>query len=110
MEASVHHSVSHLHFFTCKHSLQCVIGLVGLWLLLHYQYWVLTGTFLDYPVVALCHGDPSTLNLHGQHLHMLQQFTVGVDIEVGQLKGLGRSLGGSQVGQPARSPGFTPPG
>jgi hypothetical protein len=31
--------------------------------LLLYQYWILTGTLLGYPVVALCHGDPVVLDL-----------------------------------------------
>ena len=43
----------------------------GLWLLLHYQYWILTGTPLGYPVVALCHGDPAALDLQGQSLYAL---------------------------------------
>jgi hypothetical protein len=37
-------------------------GLVlGLWLLLYYQSWILT--LLKYPVVVLCHGDPAALEL-----------------------------------------------
>ena len=36
----------------------------SLWLLLlHYQYWILMGTPLRYPVVALYHGDPAALVL-----------------------------------------------
>ena len=31
----------------------------GLWLLLHYQYWILTRTHRT--IVALCHGDPAGL-------------------------------------------------
>lgn len=48
-----------------KHlSLQMSIA-VSHWsgMLLHYQYWVFTGTSLRYPVVALCCGDPVTLDL-----------------------------------------------
>ena len=65
VEAVVCHSESHSilfcpHFFACKCSLQWVISLVqGLWLLLHYQYQILTRT----PLFALCHGDPAALNL-----------------------------------------------
>ena len=65
MEAVVWHSVSHsilfcLNSFTYKCSFQWVIGLAwGLWLLLHCQYWIFTGTPLGYPVVGLswrsCH-------------------------------------------------------
>jgi hypothetical protein len=63
------HSVSHSialcpHIFACKCSLPWVIGLVlGRWLLLHHQYWILTGTPLRYPVVALCLKDPVVLDL-----------------------------------------------
>ena len=32
-----------------SHCLVC-----GFWLLPHYQYWILMGTFLRYSVVALC--------------------------------------------------------
>ena len=43
-----------------SHCNESGIGLVqGLWLLLHNQYWVLTGTPLRFPAVALCHGDPA---------------------------------------------------
>ena len=55
----------------------------------HYQYWILTGTSLRYPVVALCHGDPAALDLQERPLHMLQQFIDGTDVGVGQLKALG---------------------
>jgi len=41
----------------------------GLWPLLHYQYWILSGTPLGYPVVALCCGDPAALHLQGWALH-----------------------------------------
>ena len=67
----------------------------GLWILLCYQYSVLTGTPLRYPVVALCHGDPAALDELDQSCHVLQQFIDEVDAEVGQLKALDLSLGGS---------------
>jgi hypothetical protein len=92
MEAAGCSSVFHTiplcpHFFTCKCSLQGVIGLVcGLWLLLHHQYWFLTRTPLRYSVVALCHGDLAALDLQGQTLHALQKFTDRIDVRVGQLK------------------------
>ena len=78
--------------FSCKCSLQWVISLVQyLWLLLHYQYRILTGTPLGYPVVGLCHEDPTTLVLKIWTLHELQlqlqlQLICGVDVGVGQLK------------------------
>ena len=69
VEALVCHNMSHKytfspHFCACKCSLQWLIGLVGgLWLLLLYQYWNLTGTPFRYSVVTLCHGDPVVLDL-----------------------------------------------
>ena len=62
ISCSVSHSIPFCpHFFACKCSLQWVIGLVwGLWLLLHYQYWILIRTPLG---VALYHGDPAPLVL-----------------------------------------------
>lgn len=43
----------HTPFLANVRSLQWIIGLVqGLWLLLRYQYWNLTGTPLRYPVAA----------------------------------------------------------
>jgi hypothetical protein len=107
MEATEWHSVSHStpfhpNSFTCKCSLQWVTGLVqGLWLLLHYQYWIFTGTPLGYPAVALCHGDPAAFVLQDQPLHVLEQFIHGVDVGVGQPKPLDLGLGGSWVGQPS---------
>jgi len=41
-----------------------------------------------YPVVALCHGDLTALDLQDQPLHGLQQFTGGADVGVGQHHGL----------------------
>ena len=110
MEAVVCHSVSHSislcpHIFTCKCSLQWVIGLVwGLWLLLHYQSWILTKSPLGYPAVALCHEDPAALDLQDWSLHTLQQFIDRVDVGVGQLKALNLGLGGSWVVQLTSSP------
>lgn len=58
VEAVVCYSVSHsvffcLNIFTCKCSLKGAIGLVqGLWILLHYHYWILTKTPFGYPVVC----------------------------------------------------------
>ena len=59
------------------------------------QYWIVTGTPLRYPVVALCHGDPVALDLQGWLLRMLQQFIDGVDVGVGQQEVLDLGLGGS---------------
>jgi hypothetical protein len=57
------------HVFTCKCTWQYVIGLVwGLSLLLHHQSWIFTRT----PVVALCHGDPASLDLKDQPVYLLQ--------------------------------------
>lgn len=89
MEAVVRHSQSYnilfsAYIFTCKCSLLCVIFLVwGLWHLPHYGYWALNGTPLRYPIVAFCYVDP--IALHGQYqpLHVFQQFTDGMDVEVG---------------------------
>jgi hypothetical protein len=66
----------------------------GLWILLCYQYSVLTGTLLRYSVVALCHGDPAALDLQSWLLNMLQQFIDGVDVSVRQLKASDLGLGG----------------
>jgi hypothetical protein len=65
VDAVVCHSVSHFcpHFFACRCSLQTIIGLVpGLWLLLLYQYWILTGTPLGCLGFALYHEDPIVLD------------------------------------------------
>lgn len=47
------------------------------------------GLPLGHPVVTLCHGDPVALDLQGWSLHILQQITDGVDIEVGYDPGSG---------------------
>jgi hypothetical protein len=93
VESIVCHSVSHsrpashtslLANVPCNESLVCLSQ--GLWLLLHHQYWNLTGTPLGYPVVTLCHGDPAALDLQGWSLYPL--FKDGLDVGVGQLKAL----------------------
>lgn len=38
-----------------------------------YYLWALNGAPLGYPVFVLCHGDPATLELHSQPLHVLQK-------------------------------------
>lgn len=54
--------------FAQQGSLHRLVGVVrGLWLLLLYQYWNLTGIPLGYLVVTLCHGDPAVLNLENMH-------------------------------------------
>lgn len=56
MEAVVCHQITLYPHYRLQCSLQWAIGLLqGLWFLLHYQYWILTGTPLGYPVVPLCH-------------------------------------------------------
>ena len=90
------------HVFTWKCSLQRVTGLD----LLHYQYWILSGTHLGYSLVALGH---AALDLQDWPFYVLQQLTDGVDVGLGQLKALDLSLGGSRVGQPTSSPAPTPP-
>jgi len=65
------------------------MGLIkDLRLLLHPPYWILTGTPLRYPAVALCHRDFAALDLQGRPFQMLQQFIDEVDVGVGQLKAL----------------------
>jgi len=53
---------------------------------LHYLYWFLIGTPIRYPVVALCHGDPATLDLQDWPFHMPQKIIDGIDIRMGQLR------------------------
>ena len=63
----------------------------GLWLLLHYQYWILTRTPLRYSVPwRSC-----SLVLQVWSLHVLQQFIDEVGVGVGQLKALDLGLSGS---------------
>lgn len=60
-----------------------IIGLIrGLWFLLQYRCWALTGTPIGYPVVALCHGNFAVLGLLDWLLHMLLQIIDEVDIEL----------------------------
>ena len=67
---------------------------LGLWLLLHHQYWVHTGVPLRHPVVAPYHKDLTALGLQDRPFHVLQQFTDGVDVKVRQLRALDLRLGG----------------
>ena len=84
----------------CKCSLLCVICLVwGLWHLLHYGFWALSGTPLGYPVVAFCYVHPVALDRQYWPLHVFQQFIDKMDVKVGQLIALVLKLGGSWVGQ-----------
>lgn len=53
----------------------------GLWLLCHYQFWILDGTPPGYPVV-LSPGDSAAsaaLGLQHRPFHVFQQFTDNVD-------------------------------
>lgn len=73
------HSASHSTCFCPKSfTYKCLLGLVPKRWLLHHQSWILSGTPLRCPAVALCHGDPSALGL--QDHHGLQQFSVAVDV------------------------------
>ena len=57
MEAVVCHRVTHSTPFSPHVCLQWTIGWVqGLWFLLLYKYWLLTGTPLGYAVVACAMG------------------------------------------------------
>ena len=81
MESIVCHSVSHStpfcsHIFMCKCSLPMSSGSRP-WLLLYYQYWILTGIPLRYPVVGLCHGDPAALDLWEQLLRAFSHSSMG---------------------------------
>ena len=53
---------------------------------LYYQSCIFTGTPHGYPIVALCHGDPTAFVLQNQCLHKLQQFIDKLDVWMGQLK------------------------
>lgn len=92
------------HIFLFAH------GLVqGLWFLLRYRCCALTGTFLGYPVVALCCVDPSALGLQDQTLHVPLQITNAVDVRVDQLINLVLVPGSGRGCQPARFPLSSPP-
>jgi hypothetical protein len=56
-------------------------------LLLH-QFKVLTETALRYPVVALFHEDPESLDLQNQLLPEFQEFIDGIDFGLDLLKAL----------------------
>ena len=64
VEAEVCHCLPFSPYtFICNCSLKWIISVVwGLWLLLHYQYWILTETPLGSPVGALCCGYPASLS------------------------------------------------
>lgn len=56
-------------------------------MLLH-QFKVLTETALRYPVVALFHEDPESLDLQNQLLPEFQEFIDGIDFGLDLLKAL----------------------
>lgn len=95
MEAIVYHSVSHSIpfcpcFFSYKCSLQWLFGLVwGLWLLLYYQYWILTKTPL---------GDPVAIDPKDWPVHIFPHFRDGIEFPVGQLRALDLALSYDWVG------------
>jgi hypothetical protein len=98
------HSVSHgiflcPHIFSCKCSLQWVIGLVqGIWLLPHHQYWIIAGTLPCYPVSRrACSFLSAGLVLSDIPIvHRWCRFWVG------QLKALDLGLSDSWAGQPTQ--------
>ena len=115
MEAIVCHYVFHnipmrLHSLICKCSLQWVIDLVGgLWLLLHYQYWIFSRT----PWISHCctvSWRSCSFESAGLPFDILQHLIDGVDVGAGQLRALDPSLGSSWAAQPTSSPTHTPPG
>ena len=69
-----------------------------------HQSWALTGAPPRDPTDVFCHGDPATLGLQGESLHVLQQILDRVDDEMAQPKDLVLVLGGCWVGQPAGFP------
>lgn len=57
--SQISHSIHFVHISLLRNARRfCLVQ--GLWLLLHYQYWILIGT-LGYPIVALCPGDLKAL-------------------------------------------------
>lgn len=72
----------------------------GLWPLLHYRYWAITGTPLGISCYILCPGDPLALELQVLPLHVLQRIIEGVDVVAGQLITLGSGPGWLRIGQP----------
>lgn len=51
--------------------------------MVHSQYWTVTKIALEYPAVAPSQGDPVTIILQVQSLHVLQQVIGRGDVEVG---------------------------
>ena len=82
MKAVLVHQVQYILLYKQLH-LQMFIAIrhlvLGLWLLQHCQYWILTRTPLGYSVVVLCHGDPTASDLQDWSLHVLWKFMGGVD-------------------------------
>lgn len=66
-----------------------------LWLLLHHQDWTLMETPLRYLAVVLSQGEPVTMVLQDQSLHVPQQVTDGVEVGVCHRKTLNECLNGS---------------
>ena len=71
-------------------NVHCNVSLV--WLLWHCQHWVLTGTPLDYPVAALCHGGPAALGQQDCPFYVSKLFANEIDFGVGQLSALDLGL------------------
>ena len=95
MEAVIsYHSATH-SIPLCPHIAMGHGLFSDLWLLLHYLYWIFTGTSLGYPVIGLCHRDPTTLNMQNWSLHTFQPFIDGIIIGLGQLKALNLGMCGS---------------
>lgn len=67
----------------------------GLWLLLCYQYWILTGLLLDILLLPSVMEILKFLDLQNQPLYTLQRLTRGVDTGMGQHKALDLCLVGS---------------
>ena len=72
--------------------------------MVHHQQWIFAGTPPSYPVVALCLGDPPTLDQQDWPFHAFQQFTDDVDLGMGQLKALDLDLGATELVSPLALP------
>lgn len=60
-----------LYIFTCKCSLNWVVGMVlSLCFLLHHQYWDIAGSLLGYSVAILYYGYPITLGPRSDPSHV----------------------------------------